>query len=202
MPMLSNGTHCHNCGPYHNVIRGQWMNPNTAQDRREREILLIPIGLYILIFLITPPPLLWKDIPKCVWVIYLIKILHSFHIGVGSHCAGIRIYTCFGDVLFEGRFTLWPNVEEAIHFHQSNCKKPRIWPLDPSHYMLKSKGCRKLKSLHGNIFWPRRWTLKGSLGRTWMKTQTTIERPSILLYLKKYWQIVGRKIRGVVLGRE
>ena len=35
--------------------------------------------------------------------------------------------TCLGSLhtTAEGR--------EALGFHQSDCKKPRIWPLDPSH---------------------------------------------------------------------
>ena len=27
---------------------------------------------------------------------------------------------------------------EAVNFHQSNCKKPRVWSLDPSHYGQRS----------------------------------------------------------------
>jgi hypothetical protein len=41
---------------------------------------------------------------------------------------------------------------EAVDLHQSNCKKPRVWPLNPSHYgqialWPKSKGHRNLEWL-------------------------------------------------------
>ena len=35
----------------------------------------------------------------------------------------------------------------AVNFHQSDCKKPRIWPRDLSHYRPKSKGRRNFKCL-------------------------------------------------------
>jgi hypothetical protein len=41
---------------------------------------------------------------------------------------------------------------EAINFHQSNCKKPKIQPLDPSHYRPKSKDPQSPKCLHGVLF--------------------------------------------------
>jgi hypothetical protein len=68
---------------------------------------------------------------------------------------------------------------EAVDFHQLDCKKSRAQPLDPSHWRPKSKGRRSPKFVHGNTSWWRRRTLEGSLGRTWMETQTMVERPSI-----------------------
>ena len=80
----------------------------------EREILLIPIGLYILIFLINPPPF-WKDISKCVGDIYLIKILHSFQIGVG------QIVRVFEYILVLGMYYL----RAASHYGQMS-RRPLI----------------------------------------------------------------------------
>ena len=41
---------------------------------------------------------------------------------------------------------------EAVGFHQSDCMKPRIRPLDLSHERSKSKGRRSPKCLHGSVF--------------------------------------------------
>ena len=73
---------------------------------------------------------------------------------------------------------------EAVDFQQSNCKKWSIRPLDPSHQRPKSIGRRNLKCLHDNTFWPRRWTLKESLGRMGIETQTMAGRPSFFLLIK------------------
>ena len=58
---------------------------------------------------------------------------------------------------------------EAINFNPTYCKKPRIQPLDPSHYSPKFKGHYSPKCLHGNIFLPRQRTLEGSLGHARMR---------------------------------
>jgi hypothetical protein len=73
---------------------------------------------------------------------------------------------------------------ETIDFYQSDCKKPRIQPLDPSHLRPKSKGRRSPKCLHGNTFWPRRQTFEGSLGQIGIETKTMVERPSIFFHKK------------------
>ena len=37
------------------------------------------------------------------------------------------------DKLFLGLFHILAEGQELVDFHQSCCKKPRIWPLNPSH---------------------------------------------------------------------
>jgi hypothetical protein len=61
---------------------------------------------------------------------------------------------------------------KAVDFHQSDCKKPRVWPLDPSQYGQSPKAVASLN----DSFIQRRQTLKGSLGRMEMETQTMVER--------------------------
>jgi hypothetical protein len=75
--------------------------------------------------------------------------------------------------------------QDAVAFHQSDCKKPRFWPLNPSQWMPKTKGCRSPKCLHGSTFLPRRQILEGSLGRTGLEIQTMFERPAIFLHKRK-----------------
>jgi hypothetical protein len=41
--------------------------------------------------------------------------------------------------------------QEAVDFHQLNYKKPRVWPLDPSHYGQSPKAVATGKSLHSQV---------------------------------------------------
>jgi hypothetical protein len=70
---------------------------------------------------------------------------------------------------------------EAVDFHQSNCKKPRVRPLDPTlHIMAKVQRPSHFKMI---TFCRRRRTLEGSLGWTGIETQTMVERPSVFFIL-------------------
>ena len=48
--------------------------------------------------------------------------------------SGGRLFTILNSVAGLVALHTMAEGREAIDFHQSNCKKPRIWPLDPSHY--------------------------------------------------------------------
>jgi hypothetical protein len=67
---------------------------------------------------------------------------------------------------------------EVVGFYQSDCKKPRIWPLNSSHWRSKLKGHRFLKCLHGNTFLSRWRTLEESLGLIGMESRTIVESSS------------------------
>jgi len=70
---------------------------------------------------------------------------------------------------------------EVVDFHKSNCKKPRVRPLDPSRYGQSPKAV----AFPNDCFLKKVTdSLEGSLGRTGMETQTMIERPSVSFHQK------------------
>jgi hypothetical protein len=46
---------------------------------------------------------------------------------------------------------------EAVDFHQSSCKNPRVRPLDPSHYGREVIGFFSLKIQSSTRSWPLDW---------------------------------------------
>jgi hypothetical protein len=46
---------------------------------------------------------------------------------------------------------------EAVDFHQSSCKNPRVRPLDPSHYGREAVGFFLLKYQSSTRSWPLDW---------------------------------------------
>jgi hypothetical protein len=89
----------------------------------------------------------------------------------------------------EGCFTLWLKIER-LSISTNQVARKQEFGLSTLHTRGQSpKARRSPKCLYGRIFWPRWWTLEGSLGRIWMKTQTMVE---MLIFFIKKWNFLTR----------
>jgi hypothetical protein len=80
----------------------------------------------------------------------------------------------------QGRFTLWPKVKGPL-ISTNQIARNQEFGLSTLHTMAKVQ-----RPLHFKMipFWRRLRTLKGSLGRMGMETQTMVERPSVFFNKK------------------
>jgi hypothetical protein len=88
---------------------------------------------------------------------------------------------------------------EVVDFHISNCKKPRVRPLDPSRYGQSPKAV----AIQNDCFLKKVMdSLEGRLGRMGMETQTMVERPSVSFHQKSIThKILAVRLEGLFWAR-
>jgi hypothetical protein len=129
----------------------------------------------------------WIEIHwRSIWLRAPSHMTSTFYLRARDHTIAWfwkSLETAFGHV---GALHTMAEGQEAVNFHQSNCKKPRVQPLDPSHYGQRPSQFKMI------AFRRRRRTLEGSLSRTGMETQTMVERSSVFFIKESnHWQDLG-----------
>jgi hypothetical protein len=98
----------------------------------------------------------------------------------------------------KGRFTLWPKVERSS-ISTNHIARNQEFGLSTLHTMAKVQRPLQFKMI---TFGRRRRTLKGSLGRTGMETQTMVKRPSVFFIKKSITdKIFAVRLEGLFWAR-